>query len=198
MPYNPLFHLGLWTQTPMDFLTSSVPTDAEAVRIHPVTTVKGTVRLPGSKSITNRALLMASLGHGTSVIRNALDCEDSRYLAGALIQLGVDLKRERDVITVVGCGGAFPAREGELFLGNAGTACRFLTAALAAMGGKYLVDGDRRMKERPIGDLVRALTTLGADITAPSGCPPVRIGPRPFVGGRVDVHGGTSSQFISA
>src|SRR5262249_41860884 len=123
----------------MNFLTSSVPADAGAVRVHPVTTVQGTVRLPGSKSLTNRAPVMASLGRGPSVLRNALDCEDSRYLAEALIQLGVDVKRERDAITIVGSGGAFPVREGTFFLGNAGTACRFLTAALAATGGKYVV-----------------------------------------------------------
>jgi 3-phosphoshikimate 1-carboxyvinyltransferase len=182
----------------MSFSTSSVPPDAEAARIHPVTSVQGTVRLPGSKSITNRALLMASMGEGTSVLRNALDCEDSRYLAEALIRLGVDVKWDQDVITVVGSAGPFPVREGRFSLGNAGTACRFLTAALAAMGGKYVVDGDGRMRERPIGALVRALSALGADIAAPSGCPPVQIGPRPFVGGRVDIPGSTSSQFISA
>lgn len=181
----------------------SIPPDAGAARVHPVSmepgaSLRGTVRLPGSKSITNRALLMASLAQGPSVIRNALDCDDSRFLAAALRKLGVQVKWEGDSISVAGAGGAYPVREAEVFLGNAGTACRFLTAALAATGGRFLVDGDKRMRERPIGDLVRALASLGADISAPTGCPPVQIGPRPFVGGQVDIPGSTSSQFISA
>jgi len=157
------------------------------------------VRVPGSKSITNRALLMASLAQGPSLIRNALDCDDSRYLAEALVQLGVEVSRnEEGTFRVVGAGGPYPVREGEFFLGNAGTALRFLTAALAVNGGKYVVDGDQRMRQRPIGDLVKALAALGADVSAPTGCPPVTLGPRPFLGGRVDIPGSTSSQFLSA
>ena len=184
----------------MEKPVSSVPSNAVAVRIHPMTTVQGTVRLPGSKSLTNRALLIASLAQGTTVIRNPLDCDDSRYLVEALQKLGVDIHWNvaEGSITVVGSGGKYPVREAEFFLGNAGTSCRFLTAALAANGGKYVVDGDRRMKERPIGDLVKALGSLGADVSAATGCPPVTIGPRACVGGRVDVPGSTSSQFISA
>ena len=178
----------------------SVPPNAGAVRIQPVTTVQGTVRLPGSKSLTNRALIMASLASGKSVIRNALGCDDSRYLAEALSRLGVSVAwdgRESSFI-VTGSGGPYPVREGEFFLGNAGTACRFLTAALALGGGRCVVDGDRRMRQRPIGDLVKALNCLGADASATTGCPPVRIGPSPLVGGKVDMPGSTSSQFISA
>jgi 3-phosphoshikimate 1-carboxyvinyltransferase len=181
-------------------MQSTVPPEAEAVRIHPVGTIRGVVRVPGSKSITNRALLMASLAQGPSVIRNALDCDDSRYLAAALVQLGVEVSRSEEdgTLRVVGAGGPYPVREAEFSLGNAGTALRFLTAALSACGGNYVVDGDQRMRERPIGDLVKALASLGADVSAPTGCPPVTVGPRPFLGGRVDIPGSTSSQFISA
>ena len=145
---------------------------------------------------------MAALADGASTIRNALDCDDSRYMVQALEKLGITVRRNDNdgSIYVVGAGGPFPMREAELQLGNAGTALRFLTAALSASvgGGKYEVDGDRRMRERPIADLVKALTVLGGDATAPTGCPPVLIGPRPFVGGRVDIPGSVSSQFISA
>lgn len=184
----------------MPAISATVPEDAAAVRIRPGVGFKGTVRLPGSKSLTNRALLIASVARGTSVLENALDCEDSRLLAKALRKLGVriDWDEARSRIEVRGAGGPYRVREGRFELGNAGTSCRFLTAALAATGGRYVVDGDRRMRERPIGDLVRALRALGADAEAPTGCPPVKIGPRPFSGGRVDVPGSTSSQFISA
>ncbi len=184
----------------MQLPTSSVPASAESARVHPVRSLGGTVCLPGSKSITNRALLMAALAEGDSVIRNALDCDDSRYLIDALTRLGVEIRRDdaSGALSVRGSGGPFPVKEGEIFLGNAGTALRFLTAALSACGGNYRVDGDRRMRERPIADLVKALAALGGDISAPTGCPPVKIGPRPFVGGRVDIPGSVSSQFISA
>ena len=181
-------------------MPSNVPPEATAVRIHPGRTIGGVVRVPGSKSITNRALLMASLAEGPSLIRNALDCDDSRYLTEALVQLGVDVSKSKEegALRVVGAGGLYPVRQGKFFLGNAGTALRFLTAALSVNGGDYVVDGDKRMRQRPIGDLVKALTALGADVSAPRGCPPVTLGPRPFLGGRVDIPGSTSSQFISA
>lgn len=178
----------------------AVPPDAGAVRMHPASGVRGTIRVPGSKSLTNRALLVASLATGRSLLQGALDCDDSRYLAEALLRLGVGVERSEDgeTIAIEGVGGPYPVREGRFFLGNAGTACRFLTAALAACGGRYVVDGDRRMRQRPIGHLVEALGRLGADAEAPSGCPPVKVGPRPIVGGRVDIPGSVSSQFISA
>jgi 3-phosphoshikimate 1-carboxyvinyltransferase len=173
--------------------------DLEAIRVHPVTDLNGTVRLPGSKSITNRALIMAALARGESILSNVLDCDDSRYLVRALqdLGIGVEWNRETAVVRVAGGDGSFPRKEGSFFVGNAGTAMRFLTAALAASGGDYEVDGDERMRERPIRDLVRALAILGADISAPTGCPPVRLGPRPMVGGRANIPGSTSSQFIS-
>jgi 3-phosphoshikimate 1-carboxyvinyltransferase len=183
----------------------------QAVRIDPGDRpVGGTIRLPGSKSITNRAILIAGLASGTSVLENALFCDDSHHLAEALLKLGVLVRMdERGArFTVTGVGGPFPIKQGEFYLGNSGTATRFLTAALCLSGGQYTVDGDARMRERPIADLVRALQTLGAAIEAPSGCPPVHLGRSPasgrpggapgLEGGQVTVPGRISSQFISA
>jgi 3-phosphoshikimate 1-carboxyvinyltransferase len=194
-----VYHDPFVMSAPVHVYPGTIPPEAEAARVSPLAAGGGTVRLPGSKSITNRALLMASLARGSTTLRNPLDCDDSRYLTGALARLGVEVKPFADgSVIILGAGGPYAVREGDFQLGNAGTALRFLTAALAATGGRYTVDGDRRMRERPIADLVRALSSLGADIHAPTGCPPVRIGPRPLVGGRVDIPGSTSSQFISA
>jgi 3-phosphoshikimate 1-carboxyvinyltransferase len=180
-------------------LTVSLPPDGA---------IAGTVRLPGSKSITNRALLIGALARGETLIENALFCEDSRYLVKAVRQLGVAVEENEAGarLGVKGAGGPFKVLSGEFFLGNAGTSTRFLTAALALSPGSYTVDGDARMRERPIGDLVRALSDLGAEVAAPSGCPPVTIGRKPggtrppsvLAGGRVVMSGRTSSQFISA
>lgn len=167
--------------------------------------VGGTVRLPGSKSLTNRALLLAGIARGASRVENVLDCDDSRYMLAALEQLGLsvvirDAERVAGALTVEieGDGGPYPARRGEFHLGNAGTTTRFLTGTLSASGGQYVVDGSERMRERPIDDLVRALASLGADIRAPSGCPPVSIGPGRLRGGDVRMSGRVSSQFISS
>ena len=140
-----------------------------AYRIEPGDeTIGGTVRLPGSKSITNRALLAAALAQESGVIEGALFCDDSIYLADALLKLGVVISRDERLarFRVKGAGGPFPVLDADLFLGNAGTATRFLTAALCLPGGRYTVDGDGRMRQRPIGELVRALGLLGADIDA--------------------------------
>lgn len=184
-----------------------------ALRIDPPDApVAGTVVLPGSKSITNRALLIAGLARGESVLHNALFCDDSRYLARALNALGVEVRdsERRAEFGVRGAGGPFRAREGNFYLGNAGTSTRFLTAALTLTRGHFTVDGNSRMRERPIGELVRALEELGAVIEAPTGCPPVRIGRpewvresgkpglTPLEGGAILMSGRTSSQFISA
>jgi 3-phosphoshikimate 1-carboxyvinyltransferase len=175
--------------------------------------VNGVVHLPGSKSITNRALLIAGLAQGESVLDNALFCDDSRYLCKALRELGVAVDEDEPGgrIVVSGAGGPFTATSGKFFLGNAGTSTRFLTAALTVCPGNFVVDGDDCMQTRPIGELVYALRVLGATIEAPSGCPPVYIGEAPpngnglprepgrvLLGGPVVMGGRTSSQFISA
>ncbi len=181
-----------------------IPTAATRALIRSVPTFGGKVLLPGSKSLTNRALLIAALASGRSRLVNVLDCDDSQYLRRALAELGVQIEIEDTppfyppIWAVTGTGGKFPVREGSFFLGNAGTATRFLTAALTAAEGRYSVDGDHRMRERPIGDLVTALEDLGAEVRAPTGCPPVQIGARPLRGGTVHISGSTSSQYISA
>lgn len=161
----------------------------------------GTVRLPGSKSISNRVLLLAALAEGETEVRDLLASDDTERMLDALKTLGVGvthLSGENWLIT--GCGGRFPTRQAELFLGNAGTAFRPLTAALAMAGGDYILKGVARMHERPIGDLVDALRQLGADVTYlyKDGYPPLHLKPakiRP--GGVVTVRGDVSSQFLT-
>src|SRR5690349_20581288 len=166
------------------------------------------VRVPGSKSLTNRALLIAALAKGTTRITNALFSDDSRYFAKALQDLGFDvqLDEENHEMTVTGRGGEIPVRKAELFIGNAGTAARFLSAFLTLGTGEYILDGEPRMRERPIGDLVHALEQLGATVEPlyPSEkgrqfiCPPVKIMESGLPGGKASIAGDISSQFLSA
>lgn len=175
----------------------------EFLDLPPMLGARGAVRLPGSKSISNRVLLLAALAEGETDIRDLLASDDVERMLDALRLLGVDWQRtpDRDDYRVKGVGGPFPVKSGELFLGNAGTAFRPLTAALALSGGHYRLSGVARMHERPIGDLVDALRQIGADIvcTANEGYPPLEIRPadiRP--GGVVRVRGDVSSQFLTA
>ncbi|MBI1964676.1 MAG: 3-phosphoshikimate 1-carboxyvinyltransferase [Betaproteobacteria bacterium] len=167
----------------------------------PIRRVRGTVRLPGSKSISNRILLLAALADGETLIRDLLESEDTGVMLGALRALGVSCKVEGDgAMRVRGAGGAFPVKKAELFLGNAGTALRPLAAVLALCGGEYRLSGVARMHERPIGDLVDALGSLGADIRYPgkAGYPPLAIRPGAIrAGGTVGVRGDVSSQFLT-
>ncbi len=157
------------------------------------------VRVPGSKSLTNRALLAAALADGPTTLINALFSDDSRYFAEALERLGFTLSRQagEGTITVAGQGGRIPAAAAELFVGNAGTAARFLTAMLTLGHGRYVLDGEPRMRERPIGDLLDALAQLGAQAVSPTGCPPVTVTASGLAGGRATVAGDVSSQFLS-
>lgn len=165
--------------------------------------VHASVRLPGSKSITNRALLLAALADGESLLRAPLHSEDTFYMAQALRDLGVAVEEtpERD-FHVTGVGGAFHAPKGMLFIGNSGTTVRFLTAAacLAPPGADVLLDGVARMRERPIRDLIGALLTLGveAECLNGHGCPPVRVRGGGMAGGRCRLRGDVSSQFLTA
>ncbi len=148
--------------------------------IDPIRRAAGTVRLPGSKSISNRVLLLAALARGETRLEGLLDAEDTRVMREALSALGVHLEPTAcGHLRVTGMSGAFPVRSAELFLGNAGTAFRSLTAALAFSGGRYVLDGVPRMRERPIGDLVDALNAIGARITysGQPGFPPLVIEP---------------------
>ena len=168
--------------------------------IHPVERpIDATVRVPGSKSITNRALLLAALCQGTSRLEGALFSDDTLYMSRALINLGVpvtsDLKGEW--YQVEGQGGRFTG-EADLFLGNAGTAVRFLTAALCLGEGTFNLDGVPRMRQRPIGDLLGALRSLGAHILTSNDCLPLEIEANGLKGGEVSIRGDASSQFLSA
>lgn len=173
----------------MDFLDLPARSHAE-----------GTVRIPGSKSISNRVLLLAALADGVTDVRDLLDSDDTRHMLEALKTLGVGVEDcgERHW-RITGVGGAFPVKQAELFLGNAGTAFRPLTAALALSGGDYVLKGVARMHERPIGDLVDALKQLGAqiDYLGNPGFPPLRIHPATFAGDRAQVRGNVSSQFLT-
>ncbi len=169
--------------------------------IHPVSLpVSGTVAIPGSKSITNRALLLAALAEGKSRIEGALFSDDTHYMQQALGELGVSVVADESkaLFEVEGCGGTFPNKEAELFLGNAGTATRFLTAALCLGKGTYYVDGIARMRQRPIHDLLNALRALGAQILTPNDCLPLEIQAKGLKGGKVSIRGDASSQFLSA
>jgi 3-phosphoshikimate 1-carboxyvinyltransferase len=169
--------------------------------ITPVThPLSATVRVPGSKSLTNRALLIASLAYGTTRLTNALFSDDSLYFAKALKTLGFDIQLDEpnSEMTVTGLGGKIPATKAELLIGNAGTAARFLTAFLTLGHGEFTLDGDSRMRERPISDLVSALAQLGAKLETTNNCPPVKIFASGLTGGKTKITGNISSQFLSA
>jgi 3-phosphoshikimate 1-carboxyvinyltransferase len=174
----------------------------EFLDLSPLHSAQGTVRLPGSKSISNRVLLLAALSQGTTEIRELLASDDTDRMLDALKTLGVDVKHLADRnYTVVGVPNGFPNKQADLFLGNAGTAFRPLTAALALAGGHYKLSGVARMHERPIGDLVDGLRQLGADITylGNDGFPPLDIKPANIkAGGVVRIKGNVSSQFLTA
>lgn len=163
----------------------------------------GTIKLPGSKSISNRTLLLAALSSGSTLIRDLLDSDDIRHMLNALGLLGVTIEQLGDSrdFHVQGVGGEFPVKNADLFLGNAGTAFRPLTAALALMQGHYQLSGVPRMHERPIGDLVDALRMAGADIRyqGNSGYPPLAISPAQEQDAyNIAVKGNVSSQFLTA
>ncbi|CAB3781227.1 3-phosphoshikimate 1-carboxyvinyltransferase [Paraburkholderia fynbosensis] len=173
----------------------------EFLDLGPFSRASGTVRLPGSKSISNRVLLLAALAEGETTITNLLDSDDTRVMLDALEKLGVRLKRDGDACVVTGTRGAFTARQADLFLGNAGTAVRPLTAALAVNGGDYRIHGVPRMHERPIGDLVDGLRQIGAriDYEENEGYPPLRIRPaRITADAPIRVRGDVSSQFLTS
>ena len=153
--------------------------------IPPLVAANGTVHLPGSKSISNRVLLLAGLCSGSTTLHGVLDSDDTRVMLAALERIGCSVSRQGTTARITGIGGALPAQAVqekpiELFLGNAGTAMRPLTAALAMLQGRFLMTGVPRMYERPIGDLVDGLRQLGCDVeyAGTEGYPPLRIGPR--------------------
>jgi len=185
-----------------------------SLKIKPIThPLNATVRVPGSKSLTNRALLIAALANGTTRLTNALFSDDSKYFVKALQTLSFDVQLDEvnHEMTVTGLGGTIPSKKAELFIGNAGTAARFLSAFLTLGNGDYVLDGEPRMRERPIGDLVDALNQLGVTISPLSLrggsegggevhaiCPPVEIFAKGLHGGKTTIAGNISSQFLSA
>jgi 3-phosphoshikimate 1-carboxyvinyltransferase len=169
--------------------------------IPPLAHAGGTVTLPGSKSISNRVLLLSALSQGTTTLHDLLDSDDTRVMLEALRALGCSVRQRGTTVEVDGLGGQPTHRQAKLFMGNAGTAIRPLTAALAVMGGDYELCGVPRMHERPIGDLVDALRQLGCqiDYLGQDGYPPLRIGqPQLSLGGPIRVRGDVSSQFLTA
>ncbi len=161
----------------------------------------GIVKLPGSKSISNRVLLLAALSAGRTLVHDVLDSDDTRVMLDALRQLGCKIEKTGDTVAITGLGGRLPHSPAKLFLGNAGTAMRPLVAALAVLGGDFTLSGVPRMHERPIGDLVDALRPLGCSITytGNEGYPPLHIGkPSLQLEAPIKVRGDVSSQFLTA
>jgi 3-phosphoshikimate 1-carboxyvinyltransferase len=163
--------------------------------------IRGVARVPGSKSITNRALLIAALADGESILHGALYSDDTTYMAAALRDLGIAIEEDHagERFVVHGGGGTFPAPEADLFIGNSGTTMRFITAALALGHGRFRVDGIPRMRQRPLAPLIDALNQLGtqAESELEDGYPPVIVMADGLRGGKAEMDGGLSSQFFT-
>ena len=175
--------------------------DVEYLDIPPLIGAGGSVRLPGSKSISNRVLLLAALSHGTTTVHDVLASDDTAVMLTALRQLGCSVQKNDDTVAIGGLGGQLGTRKANLFMGNAGTAMRPLTAALALLGGEFELSGVARMHERPIGDLVDALRQLGCgiDYLGTPGFPPLRLYPGNLqLNAPICVRGDVSSQFLTA
>ncbi|RZM72759.1 3-phosphoshikimate 1-carboxyvinyltransferase [Pseudoalteromonas rubra] len=174
----------------------------EQLRLNAIEKVNGSVTLPGSKSLSNRVLLLAALCDGVTQVNNLLDSDDIHHMLQALAQMGVEVELNEDKTSarVYGQGGHFKTPSEALFLGNAGTAFRPLTAVLAASQGQFTLIGEPRMEERPIGHLVDALHALGADIQylKNKDYPPLQINGHAIEGGEVEIDGSISSQFLTA
>lgn len=172
--------------------------------VYPCGAVDSSIRPPGSKSITNRAVICAALAAGESQLSGVLDSEDTQVMIEAWQKVGLELEHDKaaQTLRVVGCGGALPVADASIFVANSGTTMRFLSAALTACQGAFRIEGVPRMHERPIGDLMHALNALGADIRSDNGarpdCPPVLVNASGLSGGKATIKGNTSSQFLSA
>jgi len=170
--------------------------------IRPKSRLNTTVRIPGSKSITHRAIIAAGLANGESLLKDFLECEDTLYTASALQELGANLSYVEKSVRVIGTGGKFcPAlNRKRLYLGNSGTSFRLLLSVLALGRGEFLLTGTKRMLKRPIGPLVKALKQLGVDVSCVENndCPPVFIKAHGIRGGTVTIPGDKSSQFVSS
>jgi 3-phosphoshikimate 1-carboxyvinyltransferase len=183
-------------------MTAEQGSQPDSIEIQPIDRpLSAMVRPPGSKSITNRALVCAALAHGQSTLTGALDSEDTQVMIAALrsLAIGIHTDDSRSTISIAGTGGTIPAQRAELYIANSGTTVRFLTAMLALGHGTYRLDGTPRMRERPIQHLMDALSQLGVRIRSESGtgCPPVTIEAAGLRGGTVRIQGDISSQFLS-
>ena len=173
----------------------------EKLPLSVVSKVNGTITLPGSKSLSNRILLLAALANGKTQIKNILDSDDVNHMLRALKKLGINWSKSEEGLFVEGAGGAFSAEQlTELFLGNAGTAMRPMAAVLCASSGEFELTGEPRMYERPIGDQIDALRQLGAEVEylKDENYPPLRIKGQALKGGKVKIKGNISSQFLTA
>ena len=173
----------------------------EFIELGPYIKAEGTVALPGSKSISNRVLLLSALAKGTTTLKGLLDADDTQVMRAALKTLGVNIEETKEDCIVHGCSGKLPKDQADLFMGNAGTAIRPLTAALAILGGDYRLHGVPRMHERPIGDLVDGLRMVGAQVAyeQQEGYPPLRISQGHIrTNELIKVRGDVSSQFLTA
>lgn len=162
--------------------------------------VKSSIRIPGSKSITNRAILITSLARGISHLEGVLSSDDTQFMMSAWRKLGAEFRFRGDILEITGCDGRLLPCSTPIYVENAGTAARFLTAALTLGEGSYTLDGNERMRHRPILELIGALNDLGGDLkdTDGTGCPPVTIRAKGLTGGSVEISGEKSSQYISA
>ena len=175
---------------------------ADSIDIQPINRpVSAKIKPPGSKSLTNRALIVAAMADGQSRLLGTLDSDDTVAMADSLQRLGVEVEHDGSNATMLvdGQAGGFSKQSAELFIGNSGTSIRFLTAMLGFAGGEYTLDGIERMRQRPIGPLVNAIRQLGGGIETLSAgeCPPVKISGDPIVGGQVTLSGDLSSQYLS-
>ncbi len=169
------------------------------IEIQPVAKVDAAIEVPGSKSLTQRALIAAALAKGESRLIGPLESDDTAYSAKALTQMGVSVEKEKDW-RIIGNGGQIKASDTPIYLGNNGTATRFLTSVAALGQSTFTIDGDTRMHQRPIGPLIAALQGWGVDIvsTRGTGCPPLRINARGLAGGTTVLPEGKSSQYLSS
>ena len=185
---------------PGDILPERMTVFPDAIHLIPTGPIDAAVRVPGSKSITNRALVLTALADGRSLLEGALVAEDSEVMIGALRELGFSIGVEGTTFTVDGAGGRIPEQRAELDLRLSGTSIRFLTALVGLGRGHYRLDGNDRMRQRPIQDLVDALRSLGVKAGTPfdTGCPPVVVESKGLPGGEAFIAGDRSSQYLSA
>lgn len=199
-------HSTIYGSSSLQMAAPVVDKETNSLTVTPIKSLNGVVTLPGSKSLSNRCLLLAALSEGNTKVENLLESDDIRYMLEALDQMKVPVERDpNDKTTVIvnGQGGPINAPSDEvceLFLGNAGTAMRPLAAALCMGKGKFVLDGVPRMRERPIADLIDGLKQLGADVSCvkETGCPPVTINAKGLNGGKASISGKMSSQFLSS